>query len=54
MPNPISLAAVKTIFKAIKYFDKRNDVFDKKKITNILIINTCGITRACEGRSVWM
>ena len=43
MPNPISLAAIKTIFRAIKYFDKRNDVFDKKNITNILTINTTAI-----------
>ncbi len=43
MPNPFSLTAIKTIFKVARYFDKRSDVFDRDKISNILIINTTAI-----------
>ena len=43
MPNPFSLTAIKTIFKIARYFDKRSDVFDRDKISNILIINTTAI-----------
>ncbi len=43
MPNPISLFAINALFRAIKIFDKRNTPFDKKNITNILIINTTAI-----------
>lgn len=43
MPNPFSLSAIKVIFKIISLFDKRNEVFDRGKISNILIINTTAI-----------
>lgn len=43
MPNPFSLTAIKTIFKIARYFDKRSDIFDRGKISNILIINTTAI-----------
>ena len=32
MPNPISLAAIKAVFRVIKFFDKRNTPFDKQNI----------------------
>ena len=43
MPNPISLAAIKAVFRVIKFFDKRNTPFDKQNISNILVINTTAI-----------
>lgn len=43
MPNPISLTAIKAVFRVIKLFDKRNTSFDKQNISNILIINTTAI-----------
>lgn len=43
MPNPISLAAIKAVFRVIKFFDKRDIFFDKQNISNILIINTTAI-----------
>lgn len=43
MPNPISLSAIRAVFYVIKYFDKRNFLFNKQNISNILIINTTAI-----------
>jgi heptosyltransferase-2 len=43
MPNPISLAAIKAVFRVIKFFDKRNTTFNKQNISNILVINTTAI-----------
>lgn len=43
MPNPISLAAIKAVFRIIKFFDNRDASFDKQNISNILIINTTAI-----------
>ncbi len=43
MPNTISLAAIKAVFRVIKSFDKRNAPFNKQNISNILITNTTAI-----------